>query len=68
MSPISSLGIESDWNYGSTLSDYNSDCTTTTSQHNQLLDQLAGSLADELTLENDFLLGSVLNEWQKSSS
>ncbi|CAO1434847.1 unnamed protein product [Diamesa hyperborea] len=57
LSPISSLGIESDWNYASTLSGYNSDCTTTTPQHNQQLDQLAGSLADELTLENDFLQG-----------
>ncbi|CAO1428270.1 unnamed protein product [Diamesa serratosioi] len=68
LSPISSLGIESDWNYGSTLSDYNSDCTTTTPQHNQQLDQLAGSLADELTLEHDFLQGSVLNEWQNTPS
>lgn len=59
LSPIPSLGIEPDWNFGSAIPDYSSEGTTPTPQQKQQLDQLAGSLADELTLQSDFLQGSV---------
>ncbi|CAO1434856.1 unnamed protein product [Diamesa hyperborea] len=55
LSPIPSLGIEPDWNFGSAIPDYSSEVTTPTPQQKQQLDQLAGSLADELTLQSDFL-------------
>lgn len=62
LSPIPSLGMEPDWNFGSAIPDYNLEGTTPTPQQKQQLDQLAGSLADELTLQTDFLQGSVFNE------
>ncbi|CAM6031865.1 unnamed protein product, partial [Sphagnum compactum] len=70
LSPIPALvDIEPDWQYGSNLSDFNqelspNDSTTTTgtstaqsSQGQAALDQLAGSLADELTIQMSFYKG-----------
>lgn len=69
LSPIPALvSIDSDWQYGTNMNDYSQELSTadtsagTTAQSSQgqtVLDQLAGSLADELTLQNEFLQGSV---------
>uniref|UniRef100_A0A336LLZ6 Forkhead box protein O n=1 Tax=Culicoides sonorensis TaxID=179676 RepID=A0A336LLZ6_CULSO len=62
LSPIPALvGIDSDWPYSANL-DYSQDLTdsaaTAASQQGQaVLDELAGSLAGDLTLQNDFLQG-----------
>lgn len=66
LSPIPALvGIDSDWPYGTNL-EYSQDLTDSgtaagqTSQQGQAaLDELAGSLAGDLTLQNEFLQGSV---------
>jgi forkhead box protein O3 len=70
LSPIPSLGIDADWAYATDLPVILSDGTngtvngteqTLTQQQIQqgqaTLDQLAGSLADELTLQTDYLQG-----------
>jgi hypothetical protein len=59
------LGVEPDWAFS--LNDYAaaSDTTTTATptagsvKQGQVLDQLAGSLADELKLQTEYLQGSV---------
>lgn len=56
LSPIPSLAIESDWDYS---------LVETDTDKTQLLEDLAGTLADELTLDNlqsDLLNGSVLKK------
>ena len=54
LSPIPSLAIENDW-------DYTLDTDTANgNQTNLLLEDLAGTLADELTLQSDLFNGSVL--------
>uniref|UniRef100_A0A336LVK8 Forkhead box protein O n=1 Tax=Culicoides sonorensis TaxID=179676 RepID=A0A336LVK8_CULSO len=64
LSPIPALvGIDSDWPYSANL-DYSQDLTdsaaTAASQQGQaVLDELAGSLAGDLTLQNDFLQGTI---------
>lgn len=74
LSPIPSLiGLEPDWSFTPPglpqAADYtdgpedmvNDDGTNQMGLvHSTALDQLAGSLADELTLQKDFLQGSVL--------
>lgn len=55
LSPIPSLAIENDWDY--TLVDQDTDDGN---QTNLLLEDLAGTLADELTLQSDLFNGSVL--------
>ena len=54
LSPIPSLAIENDWDY--TLETD----TANGNQTNLLLEDLAGTLADELTLQSDLFNGSVL--------
>lgn len=54
LSPIPSLAIENDWDYA---------LVETDTEKTQLLEDLAGTLADELTLENvqcELFNGSVL--------
>lgn len=69
LSPISSVvDPEPNWSYASLTPDFDSttnsircnNLNTTDSEclhHNNALDQLAGTLADELTLQNEFLQG-----------
>ncbi len=66
LSPIPSLTIDADWSYATDLpvilTEGANDATNGTEpnqQQVQQLDQLAGSLADELTLQTDYLQGSV---------
>ncbi len=57
LSPIPAIvGVEPDWSYTSNQQDFSQNDT----QSSAALDQLAGSLADELTLQNEYLQGSVL--------
>lgn len=55
LSPIPSLAIENDWDYTLVETD-----TANGNQTNLLLEDLAGTLADELTLQSDLFNGSVL--------
>lgn len=66
LSPIPSLAIEADWAYATELpailtegQNGSTNGTEPTQQQVQQLDQLAGSLADDLTLQTDYLQGSV---------
>lgn len=52
LSPIPAVGVESDWNFTTALDqDYTN---STPAAGAAALDQLAGSLADDLTLQNEF--------------
>lgn len=56
LSPIPAIvGVEPDWSFTSNQQDFSQNDT----QSSAALDQLAGSLADELTLQNEYLQGSV---------
>lgn len=56
LSPIPAIvGVEPDWSFTSNQQDF----TQNDTQSSAALDQLAGSLADELTLQNEYLQGSV---------
>lgn len=57
LSPIPSINNEPDWRYASTQEFTQNE---TTAGQTAALDQLAGSLADDLTLQNEFLQGSVV--------
>lgn len=59
LSPIPSVvDLEPSWNYGALGPDFDNPVSTIQSNaQNATLDQLAGSLADELTLQNEFLQG-----------
>lgn len=62
LSPIPSLALENDWNnYASEFIGDNDGAIEGGNEPNSLLEDLAGTLADELTLQNDiFNQGSVL--------
>lgn len=64
LSPIPSLAIENDWDYALVETDTANGNGTT----NLLLEDLAGTLADELTLQSDLFNGSVLSVSHKSLS
>jgi forkhead box protein O3 len=57
LSPIPSLAIENDWDCFVDTDTANGNGATS----NPILEDLAGSLADELTLQNDLFNGSVLS-------
>lgn len=61
LSPIPSLALDNEWNkYASEFID-DDDTGITDDTPNSILEDLAGTLADELTLQNDlFSQGSVL--------
>lgn len=60
LSPIPSLALENDWNNYEFIGD--DDTALGNEAPNSILEDLAGTLADELTLQNDlFSQGSVLN-------
>lgn len=58
LSPIPSLAIENDWDYALDV-DTTDTANGVTAQTNLLLEDLAGTLADELTLQSDLFNGSV---------
>lgn len=67
LSPIPSLALEADWVYATDLPVTLITETSTNNQtqeqqqlHGQTLDQLAGALDDNLTLQTEFIQGSVL--------
>lgn len=62
LSPIPSLAIENDWDYTLVETD-----TADGNQTNLLLEDLAGTLADELTLQSDLFNGSVLYQSSNTS-
>jgi hypothetical protein len=57
LSPIPSLALENDWDYTLVETDT---ANGNGAQTNLLLEDLAGTLADELTLQSDLFNGSVL--------
>lgn len=58
LSPIPAVGVEPDWSFSNQApSDFNQNTSVVTSAQATALDQLAGSLADELTLQNDYIQG-----------
>lgn len=68
LSPIPAvLGIEPDWGYPqddfapTTTTSTTAATTTAQQQGSAQLDQLAGSLADDLTLQSEFMQGSVFH-------
>lgn len=60
LSPIPSLAIENEWDYA--LVDETDTDNGNGAQTNLLLEDLAGTLADELTLQSDLFNGSVLSK------
>lgn len=56
LSPIPSLAIENDWDCF-----VETDTANGNGASNPILEDLAGTLADELTLQNDLFNGSVLS-------
>lgn len=69
LSPIPSLALDNDWNnYASEFID-DDDTAIDDNSPNSILEDLAGTLADELTLQSDmFNQGSVFTINQKVSS
>lgn len=63
LSPIPSIvRVESDWPFTSNLTDFSTEGSSNlppTSQEQAVLDELAGSIADELSFQNEFLQGLV---------
>lgn len=58
LSPIPSvIDLEPSWTYGALGPDYDTPGKIQSNAQNATLDQLAGVLQDELTLQNDFMQG-----------